>query len=174
MSSLDSLRYPIGSYKAPETVSPIQRAAWIEALASYPDELAQAVAELTEAMLDQPYRPEGWTLRQVVHHVADSHANGYIRFKWSLTEDTPEIKAYAQGPWAELPDSQLAVDTSLQIISGIHDRWVGLLNTLTAAQWAMGYIHPEDGKVHPLDKALGLYVWHGQHHLAHLGLVSAS
>jgi hypothetical protein len=126
------------------------------------------VAGLNDSQLDTPYREGGWTVRQVVHHLADSHANSVIRFKLALTEDWPTIKPYNENTWAQLPDSKsLPVDSSLTFISAMHERWVALLESMSEADFERGYVHPERGRQNLLT-ALGIYAWHGRHHTAHI------
>ncbi|MDE3188037.1 MAG: putative metal-dependent hydrolase, partial [Acidobacteriota bacterium] len=124
-------------------------------------------AGLSDVQLDTPYREGGWTARQVVHHVADSHANAYVRFKLSLTEDWPTVKPYDEAAWAKLPDSRLPIDASLSLIAALHARWVALLESLTAEDFRKGYIHPELGR-QDLATALAIYEWHSRHHTAHI------
>ncbi len=119
--------------------------------------------------LDRPYRPGGWTARQVIHHVPDSHANAYVRFKWALTEDAPRIKAYDEAAWADLPDSRAPVSGSLDLLEALHARWVGLMRTMSPDDWARTFVHPVSGEAR-LDRTAGMYAWHGRHHLAHLSL----
>jgi hypothetical protein len=165
---LDELRYPIGKYQPPAEITPAQRAEWIDRIASVPARLRAALAGLSEAQLSTPYRDGGWTLRQVAHHVPDSHMNAYIRFKWTLTEDTPRIKAYAEAAWAELPDTrETPVEVSLTLLEALHQRWVVLLRSIPEAEWSRSFDHPENG-VTRLDRALGLYAWHGDHHIGHV------
>jgi uncharacterized damage-inducible protein DinB len=162
------LRYPVGRFKAPAEITPSERAEWLKDLEALPAGLASAVAGLDDHQLDTPYRPEGWTIRQVVHHVADSHMNSYVRFRLALTEDAPVIKPYAEDLWAELPDAKSApIDVSLALLTSLHQRWVTLLRSLDDQEFARTFVHPENGETR-LDKALGLYVWHGHHHLAHI------
>ncbi len=161
------LRYPIGPDIAPAQTSPAERSARIAAIASLPQEFRAAVTGLSDAQLDTPYRPGGWTVRQLVHHVADSHANGYIRLKLALTEPHPTIKPYAEARWAELADSALPIELSLRLLDGIHERWATILRSLTPAQFDLTYQHPERGSL-TLDVALASYVWHGRHHTAHI------
>jgi len=143
------------------------RSAHIATLRLLPERLRAAVAGLNDAQLDTPYREGGWTVRQVVHHVADSHANGYTRFKLALTEDWPTIKPYDQAAWAELADSKLPIDVSLALVTALHTRWVALLESLTGEDFQKGYMHPEDGRVN-LAKGLAIYEWHSRHHTAHI------
>lgn len=164
----EDLRYPIGPYAPPEAITRGDRAAWIKDIAFLPAALGTAVEGLSEAHLDTPYRPDGWTVRQVVHHVPDSHLNAYTRFKLALTEDTPTIKPYDEGRWAELPDATGPVAVSLDLLQALHARWVTLLHAMSDDDWARGYFHPEMGRTVPLDWALGMYAWHGRHHTAHV------
>lgn len=143
------------------------RAAHIQGLRLLPERLRAAVKGLSDAQLDTPYREGGWTVRQVVHHVADSHANALIRFKLALTEDWPPIKPYDQKAWAELADSKLPIDGSLAFIGALHERWVALLESMTEDDFRKGYVHPENGRQN-LATVLALYEWHGRHHTAHI------
>jgi hypothetical protein len=161
------LRFPIGEWISPALLSPADRSTLIDELATLPALLRAASAGLTEAQLNTPYRPGGWTLRQLVHHLADSHLNGYVRAKLALTEETPTIKPYDEARWAELPDSAAPIDVSLRIIESVHERWVTLLRALPAEAFARTYHHPESGR-QSLDASLSNYAWHGRHHLAHL------
>lgn len=164
----DSLRYPIGKYEPATDTTPAQRQAWIESIAAAPGQLRAVVAGLTPAQLDTPYRPEGWTVRQVVHHVVDSHLNSYIRFRWALTESSPLIKAYDEVAWAQLPDASTAdPELSLALLDALHARWILLLRAMTPEQFQRGLRHPEYGEF-KLDTMLGLYAWHGRHHIAHI------
>ena len=132
-------------------------------------QMRSAVAGLNEGQLETPYRAGGWTVRQVVHHVADSHLNSYIRFRWTLTEDTPTIKAYDETRWAELPDAKTApVEVSLKLLESLHVRWVYLLETLDDEAFGRSFIHPETGEAISLERNLALYAWHGRHHCAHI------
>ena len=161
------LRYPIGADVLPVSTTPAERAARIEAIAALPAELHAAVGDLTEAQVDTPYRPGGWTVRQVVHHIADSHANAYIRFKLALTENDPVIKPYDEARWAELADSGLPIENSLRLTEALHKRWSTVLRSLVPADFARTFQHPERGSL-SLDAALASYVWHGRHHTAHI------
>lgn len=165
---MNDLRYPIGKFDFSTEVNYAQIPSLINSLEQLQDLLAKSVKDLSEEILDSPYRPEGWTIRQVVHHIADSHMNGYIRFKLALTEDCPTIKPYEEAPWAELEDAaHMPVDVSLQLIDALHKRWVHLIRSLNDAQLDSIYRHPVNGDV-SLRKALHLYAWHGSHHLAHI------
>ena len=168
MSEQDSLRYPIGRFRAPESSTPESRAAEMATLRALGAELKKAVAGLTDAQLDTAYREGGWTVRQVVHHIADSHVNAFLRFKHALTEEWPVIKAYDEAAWAELADSKtLPVAASLEMIEGLHARWVALAAAMTEAEFQKGFTHPERGKV-GLATALAMYAWHARHHTAHI------
>jgi uncharacterized damage-inducible protein DinB len=164
MTGLDELRYPIGHFDA---AAAGRRDEQIETVRRLPERLRVAVAGLNDTQLDTPYREGGWTVRQLVHHVADSHANAYIRFKLALTEDTPTIKAYDEAAWAKLPDSRLPVDVSLAFTAAVHTRMVNLLETMTDADYEKAFRHPERGNV-TLANNLALYAWHSLHHTAHI------
>jgi len=162
------LSYPIGKFDFSEAVSPESRPLLIDQIAAAPAAFRQAVQGLTDAQLDTPYRPGGWTVRQVVHHVADSHANSYIRFRLALTEPDPPVKGYDQTAWAELPDAVAApVAYSLALLENLHLRWVDLLRSMSDAQFGRTFRHSELGSVR-LDTNLALYAWHGRHHAAHI------
>lgn len=161
-------RYPLGRFVPVDDLSPEARAGALAAVASLPTEVAAAVAGLSDEQLDTPYRPGGWTVRQVVHHLADSHLNAYIRFRLALTEDEPTIKPYDENRWAELPDARSGpVDLSLALLAAVHGRWTALLAALSPADFARVYVHPDDGR-RTLDRTLALYAWHGRHHGAHV------
>lgn len=169
MTDIELLRYPIGKFIAPETITRDQLDEWIDALEKLPLQIKAATAGLSDAQLDTPYRPGGWTIRQVVHHLPDSHLNAYIRFKLALTEDNPVIKAYHEDRWAECEEARSApVNLSTALLYNLHMRWVAYLRTLTEADLNRTYIHPEHNRIFRLKEALGLYVWHGKHHLAHI------
>jgi uncharacterized damage-inducible protein DinB len=168
MTDLDDLRYPIGHFSPPASSLPGIRAANIQTLRMLPERLRAAVSGLSDAQLDTPYREGGWTVRQVVHHVADSHANSYIRFKLALTEDWPTVKSYDEAAWAKLADSRkLPVEVSLAMIESLHERWVGLLEELSDDDFQKGFEHPQMGRQN-LAKSLALYDWHSRHHTAHI------
>jgi uncharacterized damage-inducible protein DinB len=151
----------------PKSVSAAERAEFIENVAATPARLRAAVAGLKREQLDTPYRPAGWTVRQVVHHLPDSHMNSYIRFKLALTEDDPTIKTYHENLWAELADSTLDIEVSLRLLEDVHTRWVALLRAMKPADFARKLQHPEMGPM-TLDQLLALYNWHGKHHVAHI------
>ena len=162
------LRYPIGNFERPAVVTPEVREQWIAVLEAAPERFRAAVSGLSDAQLDTPYRPEGWTVRQVVHHVADSHMNSYVRFRLALTEDEPTIKPYDEAKWARLADAQtMPPEVSLGLIDGLHRRWVALLRSFTPADFARTFRHPERG-VMDLGTTLALYAWHSRHHEAHI------
>jgi uncharacterized damage-inducible protein DinB len=167
MQDLEALRYPVGRFIPPATSIPSVRSAQIQTLRLLPARLRAAVAGLSDKQIDTPYREGGWTVRQLVHHVFDSHANSYIRFKLALTEDWPTIKPYDQAAWAELEDSGLPVDVSLTLIEGLHGRWVALLEAMTEEDFQKGFNHPEQGR-QKLATTLALYDWHSRHHTAHI------
>jgi uncharacterized damage-inducible protein DinB len=162
-----NLSYPIGKFQWTGPNSDAQRAAFIADIAAVPEKLRAAVSGLNDAQLDTPYRPGGWTVRQLVHHIADSHMNAYIRFKLALTETEPLVKPYDEKAWAELPDSRLPIDISLQLIDSLHERWSVVLNKMKSADFNRTLKHPELGTV-DLDRYVALYAWHGKHHVAHI------
>jgi uncharacterized damage-inducible protein DinB len=165
---MEDLRYPIGRFAFPEEVTPGERQAWIAQIAEAPGRLRAAVAGLGADQLDTPYRPGGWRVRQVIHHLPDSHINSYVRFKLALTEDTPVIKPYDEARWAELPDaSTTPVEASLALLDSLHQRWVRLLESMTDSDFQRSFRHPELGLVR-LDRNVALYAWHGRHHVAHI------
>jgi len=165
---MTDLRYPVGKFHFEGTLSEEQKAKAIDDIAQTPAKLRAAVTGLSEAQLETPYRPGGWTVRQVVHHVPDSHMNSYMRFKLALTEDAPTIKPYAEDRWAELADTKATpIEVSLTMLDSLHDRWVRLLRSLTAEEWKRTFRHPELGAV-TLEKTLALYAWHGRHHVTHI------
>ena len=167
MNDLESLRFPIGHFSQPADSLPGTRAAQLETLRLLPERLRAAVSGLSDAQLDTPYREGGWTVRQVVHHLADSHANAFIRCKLALTEDWPVVKPFDEAAWAKLADSRTPIDGSLALIAALHGRWVALFESLTEEEFQRGYNHSEMGRV-PLAKALALYDWHSRHHTAHI------
>ena len=161
-------RYPIGRFDYPETVSAGEREVLLSRVAATPARLRRVVAGLTNTQLETPYRDGGWTIRQVIHHLPDSHMNSYIRFKLALTENEPTIKPYDEAAWAMLSDSEATpVETSLTLLESLHTRWVTLLRGLTEPQWKRTMRHPVNGLVR-LDQVLALYAWHGDHHIAHI------
>jgi uncharacterized damage-inducible protein DinB len=194
LSGMKDFRYPIGTFTAPDQITPDIRSSWIEEISALPGKMRAAGAKLTEDQLQTPYREGGWTLRQVIHHTADSHMNAYIRFKWTLTETNPVIKAYDEAKWAELSDTQdTPIETSLKLLGALHERWVYLMSGMSDKDFKLSFIHPEKlasaaaatglsaeelvkniaspdiaDYVMSLEKVVGLYAWHGNHHLAHV------
>lgn len=165
---MDELRYPTGRFKRPTAYDQRQRLEHIETIAATPARLREAVRGLDDTQLDTTYRPDGWTVRQVVHHVPDSHMNSYVRFRLALTEDTPAIKPYHEDRWAELADAKrMPVEPSLTLLESLHERWVMLLRSMRPEDFARTLAHPEHG-VLPLDFFLALYAWHGPHHVAQI------
>lgn len=165
---MEELRYPIGRYEKKTSVSPRDVAKWIDEIEALPTDLRAAVSGLTDDQLDTPYRDGGWTVRQLIHHIADSHLNAYIRFKLGLTEDTPSIKPYQQDDWAKLPDSEMPIAVSLDMLESIHKRWVKVLKSMDGEQLNREIYQPEYDKIIVLKSFIGNYAWHGKHHLAHI------
>ncbi len=164
----EDLRYPVGKWEKKTSLDDATRRRFIDEIAATPAAMRQAVAGLSDAQLNTPYRGGGWTVRQVVHHVPDSHLNSYVRFKLALTEDTPQIKTYDEQKWAETAEVMTTpVEVSLQLLDSLHTRWVTLLRSMTAADFARRFQHPELGEMN-LDTLLSLYEWHGRHHVAHI------
>jgi len=162
------LRYPVGEFRFPKSVSPQELALFIDEIAETPERMRAAITGLSEPQLDTPYRPGGWTVRQLAHHVPDSHINSYVRFRLALTEDEPVIKPYEEARWAELPDARTApVEMSLALLENLHARWVPLLRSLYDVEWKRTFRHPELGLV-SLENNAALYAWHGRHHVAHV------
>ncbi|HVG07494.1 MAG TPA: putative metal-dependent hydrolase [Thermoanaerobaculia bacterium] len=162
------LRYPTGRFRRVPSLTSEERQAAIEEIAATPVRMRAAILGLTPEQLDTPYRPEGWTVRQLLHHVPDSHVNAYVRFKLALTEDNPTIKTYDEARWAELEDSRSTpVEVSLDLLEAVHHRWVVLLRSLGPADFASTFTHPDHGPM-TLDSLLALYAWHGRHHVAHI------
>jgi uncharacterized damage-inducible protein DinB len=161
-------RYPIGKYELPAGITPVKRTEAIREIASAPEKVRAAVNGLNDMQLDTPYRDGGWTVRQVVHHVADSHLNAYVRWRLALTETEPTIKPYEESAWAKLEDAAHApVEVSLRLLDPLHERWVSLLHSVKENEFARTFRHPDHG-VRTLDWMLFLYAWHGKHHTAHI------
>ena len=170
----DRLRFPVGKLTFPERYDAAWRAQAIQEIADTPARLAQAVAGWPDARVDTPYRPGGWSVRQVVHHLPDSHLNAYTRFKLALTEPEPTIKAYDEAAWATLADSRrVPVETSLTLLDALHTRWVVLLQSMSAEDYQRTLLHPENGR-RTLDQMLATYAWHGRHHVAHITSLAAA
>jgi hypothetical protein len=161
-------RFPIGKWEKKTSLDAATRQRFIDEIAATPAAMRKAVAGLSDAQLDTPYRDGGWTVRQVVHHVPDSHLNSYVRFKLALTEDTPQIKTYDEQKWAETAEvAKTPIEVSLALLDSLHTRWVTLLRSMSAADFARRFKHPELGELN-LDTLLSLYEWHGRHHVAHI------
>ena len=164
----DKVRYPIGDFGLDDDVTPAKRRQWIRQMDELPARLEAAVAGLAPDELETPYRDGGWTPKQVVHHLADAHLNGFARFKLALTEDTPAIKTYEEALWAETADGRAAPpELSLRLLAALHGRWTILLESLSEAEFRRAFSHPERGLM-TIDKAIQLYAWHGLHHTAHV------
>lgn len=163
------LRYPVGEFRFEGKVDQDRRNQWIDELERAPSNLQAAVAGLSPEQLETPYREHGWTVRQVVHHIPDSHLNAYTRFKLALTETEPTIKPYQEARWAELPDGRSGpIEPSLHLLENLHHRWVLLLRQLTPADFSRRYLHPEHERSFELNETLALYAWHGRHHVGHI------
>jgi uncharacterized damage-inducible protein DinB len=168
---MEDLRYPVGRHQRPQSLTSEQRRTAIDAIAAAPTLLRAAVSGLDDRQFDTPYRPDGWTVRQVVHHVPDSHLNAYTRFKLGLTEDTPTIKPYDEDAWAKLPDvSRAPIESSLALVEALHVRWVTLLEVMQDGDFRRPLMHPERGQI-TLDTLLQTYAWHGPHHIGHVEMV---
>jgi uncharacterized damage-inducible protein DinB len=166
---MSDARFPVGRFSVEGEITPERREQWLVEIGEAPARIRAAVHGLTDAQFDTPYREGGWTVRQVVHHVPDSHANAYIRFKLALTEDNPTIKPYQEALWAELPDTRnTPVGVSLMMLDAVHRRWVILMRAMSEADWARTFFHPDHQKSLRLDWFLALYAWHGRHHVAHI------
>jgi hypothetical protein len=167
--NLEQLKYPIGQFECPESISDIVLSSWISDIQQFPNQVMEVVDKLSIEELKLNYRPNGWNIKQVIHHCADSHSNAFIRFKLALTEENPNIKPYEEGLWAELIDgNDDDISHSLLILKGLHHKWILLLNSLNEKQWKRTYFHPESKKVYVLNEVAGLYAWHCKHHLAHI------
>lgn len=161
-------RYPIGKFQKPNHISPQQIEDWIKQVRTLPTRFSIEVVEMSHEQLDTPYRAGGWTVRDLIHHLPDSHINSYVRFHWALTEENPMIKAYDEQSWAQLPYlKDLNIQTSLDLLSLVHERWTALLKSMSDQDWETTYRHPVNGE-QPLKEILAMYSWHGEHHLAHV------
>ena len=168
-------RYPIGKLEYTTPGNDATRAGWIQTIAEAPARLREALRGLSPAQIETPYREGGWTLRQVAHHLPESHMNGYVRFKLALTEDGPTIKPYDEARWSETADVPAApIETSLALLDALHERWAILLRAMRGGDWDRKYVHPAYGKTFTLDHALALYEWHSRHHVAHVTSLRAS
>ncbi len=167
--NLELLKYPIGKFVAPTVISHSELNAYINELEIFPKNLFKEVAYLNDEQLNTTYRPNGWTIRQVVHHCADSHMNSFIRLKWALTEENPTIKPYYEERWAELNDSKiLPITPSLKMLDALHERYVSVLKSLDEQSFQKTFVHPEHGKIFTIKDHIALYAWHGKHHLAQI------
>ncbi len=167
--TLEQLKFPIGRFENPREMTQEALSQFISDIKTFPLKLKNETESLSNQQLDTPYRPEGWTIRQVVNHCADSHMNSLTRFKLALTEDKPIIKPYDEAKWAQLPDSlPMPIQPALLMLQGIHERWITLLESLTKDELERAFIHPEHGKEIKLSEAMALYAWHCNHHLAHI------
>ncbi|HEX5226117.1 MAG TPA: bacillithiol transferase BstA [Bryobacteraceae bacterium] len=165
---MSDLSYPVGKFSMPASASAGDLATFVDQIAETPARMRAAVSGLNESQLDTTYRPGGWTVRQVVHHVPDSHMNSYVRFRLALTEDSPVVKPYEEARWAELVDARtMPIEPSLALLDSLHARWVPLLRSLTESDWKRIFRHPEMGPVR-LEQNAALYAWHGRHHVAHI------
>jgi len=169
MTAIDKLRYPIGPIDRPQTpLDPAARAAYLQTIEQLPARIRALVSGLNDQQLDTPYRPGGWTIRQVVHHVPDSHLNAYIRMKLAVTEDEPAIKTYEEAQWAELPEAKSGpIVMSVDLLDALHRRWMAFLRALPERDYRRRFVHPEWGRV-PIDEAIAMYAWHSRHHTAHI------
>jgi hypothetical protein len=172
MNNDDLLRYPIGKFIARDSYSTEELRLCIERIESLPREIEKIINSMTIKQLDTRYREGGWTARQVVHHMADSHMNAYIRFKWSLTESTPTIKAYDEKAWAETPETKLDPVISIELLKALHAKWSALLRRLAPADFQKEFLHPDTKKNMRLDRITAMYAWHGEHHFGHLKIVA--
>jgi uncharacterized damage-inducible protein DinB len=164
----DDQRFPIGRFEWPQSLAPHERAAAVEKIAEFPNKLRRAVGNLDDAQLDTRYRQGGWTVRQVVHHLADSHMNAYVRLKLALTEDHPRVKPYEEARWSEIEDARtMPVEPSLRLLEGLHQRWAAAFRSLDDTNFERTIDHPENGTMR-VDQILAMYAWHGEHHLAHI------
>jgi uncharacterized protein (UPF0335 family) len=172
MNNDELLRYPIGKFIARDSYTAEELQNCIEQIERLPREIEKTINSLTIKQLDTPYREGGWTARQVVHHMADSHLNAYIRLKWTITESTPVIKAYQEKAWAETPETKLDPVISIELLKALHAKWTALLRRLDPADFKKEFIHPDTNKHMRLDRITAMYAWHGEHHFGHLKIVA--
>jgi DinB superfamily len=173
MSNDDALRYPTGRFAPKEVYTSDELRQLIDKIEAFPDKLESEAGKLSDGQLDTPYREGGWTVRQVIHHISDSHMNAYIRLKWTLTEDNARIKAYNEKAWAETPETKLDPRISIALLKTLHVKWVSVLRSLKPEDFERSFLHPETGKLVSLARQVATYAWHGEHHLGHIRLVSA-
>lgn len=168
-TALEQLKYPIGRFQWISNYSEEERAAKLKTIENLPLRLKELVKDWTPERLNTPYRPDGWTVKQLLHHIVDSHMNSYVRFKWTMTEDKPTIKAYFEDRWAELPDSfETPIEISLNMLEWLHKRWLILMRNLSENDWNRSFIHPESGREITLTELMPLYAWHSEHHFQHI------
>lgn len=167
----EHLRFPIGHFAPKDEYAPEEIDAYITEITSLPEKIEKLASGFSDRLWSTTYREGGWTARQVVHHIPDSHMHAYIRTKWALTEERPNIKAYNQAAWAETPDKQLETSVSIALLKAIHERWAGLLRAIPYANLNRSFVHPETGKDVPIKRMIALYAWHGEHHFQHLKLI---
>jgi hypothetical protein len=172
VNSEDHLRFPIGKFAPQDSYSSEDLKACISRIEALPGKVELLVKKLTDKQFDTTYREGGWTARQVLHHLSDSHMNAYIRFKWTLTESSPTIKAYDEKAWAETPETKLDPAISINLLNALHPKWVSLLNLIQQQDLSKYFVHPDTGKNVRLDRLIALYAWHGDHHLGHLEIIS--
>ncbi len=165
---LEKLRYPIGKFSQPEHINQETIDSWIKTIAKFPEYLRNEIQKLQDKDFELTYREDGWTIRQLIHHCADSHMNSFIRFKLALTEDTPTIKPYKEDLWANLPDSNMTIESSMKILDGLHQRWATLLSNLSQQDLKKQFRNPESNKTISIETAIGIYAWHCNHHLTHI------
>lgn len=165
---LEKLRYPIGKFSQPEHINQETIDSWIKTIAKFPEYLRNEIQKLQDKDFELTYREDGWTIRQLIHHCADSHMNSFIRFKLALTEDTPTIKTYKEDLWANLPDSNMPIESSMKILDGLHQRWATLLSNLSQQDLKKQFRNPESNKTISIETAVGIYAWHCNHHLTHI------
>ncbi|GGE21528.1 YfiT family bacillithiol transferase [Sphingobacterium cellulitidis] len=165
---LEKLRYPIGKFSQPEHINQETIDSWIKTIAKFPEYLRNEIQKLQDKDFELTYREDGWTIRQLIHHCADSHMNSFIRFKLALTEDTPTIKTYKEDLWANLPDSNMPIESSMKILDGLHQRWATLLSNLSQQDLKKQFRNPESNKTISIETAIGIYAWHCNHHLTHI------
>ena len=166
--TLDQLKYPIGTFQNPSEITPELLKSWTNDIADLPSKIKNITTNLSEEELSWHYRPEGWTITQVIHHLADSHMNSIIRFKIALTEDDPAIRGYDETAWAELDDYSCNIHQSLILLEGLHHRWVKLIDNFTEDELQKTFYHPERNQKYTLKTAIGMYAWHSNHHIAHI------
>lgn len=168
----DALRFPIGNFQAEEAYSPEAIQLNIDRIEALPRKVLELTKDFTDKQWETAYRDNGWTGRRVVHHIADSHMNSYIRFKWTLTEPTPVIKAYDEKAWAETPETKSDTNLSLSLLSALHAKWVVLMRNLSHGDMKKSFIHPDTKKHQSIERLIAMYAWHGEHHLGHLKIIA--